>query len=55
MWSGIFTGILLLVFLGIVFWAWSSKRRDDFEEAAQLPLDEEDRDDRRNDSSGNTQ
>lgn len=40
--SGIFTGILILVFLGIVLWAYSRKRRKDFEEAARLPLEDED-------------
>jgi len=32
----------LLTFLGIVAWAWSSRRRADFEAAARLPLDEDD-------------
>ena len=32
----------LITFLGIVAWAWSSRRRDDFEAAARLPLDEDD-------------
>ncbi|MDZ7828651.1 MAG: cbb3-type cytochrome c oxidase subunit 3 [Halofilum sp. (in: g-proteobacteria)] len=36
------TGILILVFIGIVLWAWSSRRRKDFEEAAHLPLEDED-------------
>lgn len=40
--SGIFTAILIIVFLGIVFWAYSRKRRRDFEEAARLPLEDED-------------
>ena len=31
-----------LTFLGIVAWAWSSRRRADFEAAARLPLDEDD-------------
>jgi len=31
-----------LTFLAIVAWAWSSRRREDFEAAARLPLDEED-------------
>jgi cytochrome c oxidase cbb3-type subunit 4 len=34
----------LLTFLGIVAWAWSSRRRADFEAAARLPLDEDDAD-----------
>jgi cytochrome c oxidase cbb3-type subunit 4 len=32
----------LITFLGIVAWAWSSRRRADFEAAARLPLDEDD-------------
>ncbi|MGD8429372.1 MAG: cbb3-type cytochrome c oxidase subunit 3 [Ectothiorhodospiraceae bacterium] len=36
--SGIMTAILLVLFIGIVVWAYSSKRRKDFDEAAQLPF-----------------
>ncbi|ODU09224.1 MAG: cytochrome oxidase [Rubrivivax sp. SCN 71-131] len=32
------TVLSLLVFLGIVAWAWSARRRRGFEEAAQLPF-----------------
>ena len=32
----------LFTFLAIVAWAWSSRRRADFEAAARLPLDEDD-------------
>ena len=32
----------LITFLGIVAWAWSSRRNADFEAAARLPLDEDD-------------
>ena len=32
------TVILLAVFVGIVFWAYSRRRREAFEAAAQLPL-----------------
>ena len=39
--SGVMTGILILVFVGIVIWAYSSRRRRDFDEAARLPLDED--------------
>lgn len=39
--SGIVTGILLMAFLGITAWAWSARRREDFEVAARLPLDDE--------------
>ena len=38
--SGIVTAILLVVFLVGWAWAWSPRRRRDFDEAARLPLDE---------------
>ena len=47
MWHGLWTLLLLILFIGLVVWAWSSKRKDDFEEAAQLPLDDEDPEGRR--------
>ncbi len=31
--------VLLVVFLGIVAWAWSKKRKKDFDEAARQPLE----------------
>ena len=34
------TVVLFAVFIGIVVWAWSGKRRKDFDEAANLPLNE---------------
>ena len=36
------TVLAMLAFLGIVAWAWSSRRRADFDAAARLPLDEDD-------------
>jgi cytochrome c oxidase cbb3-type subunit 4 len=36
--ESIWTLILLVVFIGIVVWAWSSKRKKAFDEAARLPL-----------------
>ena len=39
--SGIVTAILLLSFIGGWIWAWSPKRRRDFDAAAQLPLDDD--------------
>jgi cytochrome c oxidase cbb3-type subunit 4 len=36
------TVVALITFLGIVAWAWSSRRRADFDAAARLPLDEDD-------------
>jgi len=38
---GILTAVLLVLFLGIVFWAFSRKRRKAFDEAARLPLQEQ--------------
>ena len=40
--SGIVSLMLLVIFLGGWAWAWSPKRREEFEEAAQLPLEEDD-------------
>lgn len=40
MMTGILTAILLAMYLGIVVWAYSSRRRSDFDAAAQLPLTE---------------
>ena len=39
--SGIATVVMLAAFLSVCAWAWSGKRREDFEAAARLPLDEE--------------
>ncbi|MGY1409617.1 MULTISPECIES: cbb3-type cytochrome oxidase subunit 3 [unclassified Luteimonas] len=36
--SGIVTVVLLVCFLGGWIWVWSPKRRREFDEAAQLPL-----------------
>ena len=33
---------LMAIFIGIFVWAWSSKRKADFEEASRLPLDSDD-------------
>lgn len=41
--SGIVTAVLLAAFLGIVAWAWSGAARKRFDEAARLPLNDEDR------------
>lgn len=36
--SGIVTTALLVLFIAGWVWAWSPKRKSDFEDAAQLPL-----------------
>ena len=37
----VFTVVLLLIFIGIVIWAFGPKRKAYFEEAAQLPFADE--------------
>jgi cytochrome c oxidase cbb3-type subunit IV len=38
--NGIVTALLLVLFIGLVLWAWSGKRKADFERAARLPLED---------------
>jgi cytochrome c oxidase cbb3-type subunit 4 len=38
--SGIVTAILLGSFLAGTAWAWSARRREEFDHAARLPLDD---------------
>jgi len=38
---GIWTLLLLVVFLGIVAWAFSKRRRKHFEDAGRIPLEED--------------
>ena len=37
----VWTIVLLVLFIGIVLWAWSGRRRKDFDEAARLPLEDD--------------
>ncbi|WMS87152.1 cbb3-type cytochrome oxidase subunit 3 [Pleionea litopenaei] len=39
---GLETAALLVLFIGLVIWAYSGKRKKDFDEAANMPLNEED-------------
>lgn len=39
---GLITGFLLMSFLGLVAWAWSKRRKADFDEAAHLPFADDD-------------
>jgi cytochrome c oxidase cbb3-type subunit 4 len=39
--SGIVTSILLVLFLGVWVWAYSSRRKEQFNEAARMPLEED--------------
>jgi len=41
------TIVVMVTFLGIVAWAYSSKRKSSFDEAAQLPFDDDLQGDRR--------
>ncbi|MBN1379916.1 MAG: cbb3-type cytochrome c oxidase subunit 3 [Gammaproteobacteria bacterium] len=38
---GIITLLLMLLFVGICIWAYSSARKADFEQASRLPLEQE--------------
>lgn len=40
--SGIVTAALLLLFVAACAWAWSPRRKRDFDAAAKLPLEEGD-------------
>ncbi len=37
----VWTVVVMVVFLAIVFWAWSGRRKESFDEAANIPLEEE--------------
>lgn len=37
----LWTAVLFVAFIGIIWWAWSSRRQQDFEAAARLPLDDD--------------
>ena len=43
---GILTAVLIVLFLGIVGWAYSGRRREAFADAARLPLAEDARESR---------
>lgn len=39
---GIFTTLALIAFIGVWIWAWGSKRKRSFDEAANLPFADDD-------------
>ena len=39
--QSIWTVVVLVLFVGIVIWAWSGKRKQSFDEAAHLPFDDD--------------
>jgi cytochrome c oxidase cbb3-type subunit 4 len=38
---GVATALAMLAFISVVAWAWSRRRRDSFDAAARLPLEED--------------
>ena len=40
--NSILTVFFFILFIAIVVWAWSSKRKAQFDEAARLPMDDDD-------------
>ena len=38
---GILTAVIFFAFIGIWAWAWSARRKQDFDESAALPLEED--------------
>jgi len=38
---GLLTAVILFSFIGLCIWAWSSRRKADFEASAALPLEED--------------
>ncbi|MDH3614985.1 MAG: cbb3-type cytochrome c oxidase subunit 3 [Gammaproteobacteria bacterium] len=38
---GFLTGVIFFAFIGIWVWAWSSRRKADFEASAALPLEQD--------------
>ncbi len=38
----VWTLVVLVLFVGIVIWAWSGKRKQDFTDAANIPFHEDD-------------
>jgi cytochrome c oxidase cbb3-type subunit 4 len=38
---GVITAVLMVLFIALVFWAYSRRRQREFDEAAQLPLDDD--------------
>jgi cytochrome c oxidase cbb3-type subunit IV len=38
---GLWTLLALIAFVGVIWWAWSGRRRERFDEASRLPLEED--------------
>ena len=41
--QSIWTVVVMVLFVGIVIWAWSDKRKERFDEAANIPFSEDER------------
>ena len=39
--QSVWTLVVTVLFIGIVIWAWSGKRKKDFDEAANIPFTED--------------
>lgn len=37
----VWTIVVMIIFLAIVIWAWSGRRKESFNDAAHIPLEEE--------------
>ena len=37
----VWTVVAFVVFVGVVIWAWSGRRHDDFEKASRMALDDD--------------
>ncbi|MBT8422806.1 MAG: cbb3-type cytochrome c oxidase subunit 3 [Gammaproteobacteria bacterium] len=48
---GLYTLFMFLAFAGIVWWAWSARRKADFDDAAGLPLEDDDLQEHKGDRS----
>lgn len=46
---GLTTLLIMIAFIGVCIWAYSSKRKSSFDEAAQLPFSDEDAPDKSTD------
>jgi cytochrome c oxidase cbb3-type subunit 4 len=40
--QSIWTIVVMVIFFGIILWAFSRKRKPEFDDAARLPLDDDD-------------
>ncbi|MBI1732430.1 MAG: cbb3-type cytochrome c oxidase subunit 3 [Gammaproteobacteria bacterium] len=41
-WHGLWSLLILGLFIGIVAWVWSGRRKDYYEQAGRIPLQDDD-------------